>query len=146
MRTIKDIMNPRVRTVSETDSAEEAFKLMGQEGFHHLVVMRENRVVGVIAERDLGGVHGGAVRQDKTVGDLMSSNPITIDAGESIRMAAKTLLGSSIGCLPVVDDHTLVGLVTVSDLLELIADSPQRNIARVKPKRAKSGFFTWLWV
>ncbi len=118
---VQDIMSTEVNTVLRTAMAEEAYELMARDRIHHLVVVDEREhVCGVLSERDLGGRNGGLVRQSRTVGDLMTADPITAEPEMTLRDAANILRGRSIGCLPVVHRGKLAGIITVSDMLELV--------------------------
>jgi CBS domain-containing protein len=93
---------------------------MGIEGVHHLVVTDGARILGVISSHDLGGKRAGRMRQDHVVADLMSARVLTIAPTATLRQAANPMRGHSVGCLVVATDESAVGMVTVSDLLELV--------------------------
>ena len=118
---IEDIMSRNVLCVDPRQDASSAWAAMNRKGIHHLVVTRDAVVVGVVSERDLGGPHGEEVRRGKTVGDLMTALVLAVSPDTSVRKAAKLMRGQTIGCLPVIDGKQLVGIVTVTDLLALVA-------------------------
>jgi acetoin utilization protein AcuB len=118
---LADVMSTEVTTVPDTATADEAYALMQTRGFHHLVVVHDDRIVGVISDRDLGGKRGAAHRRDKRVAALMTGDIVTARPNGTVKDAAKQMRGSHIGCLPIVDDGTLVGIVTTADLLALLA-------------------------
>ena len=128
---ISEAMTGNVRTVPPTMSAADAHSLMKTARMHHLVVTRAARVVGVLSARDLSPQgRQPTIPDGVTVEDLMSSPVATIDSNETVRKAANLMQGRTIGCLPVTDKGKLVGIVTVSDLLQLIgkgADRPNHN-------------------
>ncbi len=132
-----EIMTTPIKTVSPADSAEAAHQLMRLHRIHHLVVMEGKEVVGVVSDRDLGGARGGAVRRSCTVGDLMTRDVATGTPQTTERQAANLLRGRSIGCLPVLDNGKLVGIVTITDLLEILGEVVRRasTDARWKPVR-----------
>lgn len=115
---IGDLMSHPVRTVPPHATADQAWELMQRERFHHLVVSSDGSIVGVISARDLASA---AQRRGRSVGQLMSAPAITTGPEVSIKRAAAMLRGRNIGCLPVLERGCVVGIVTVSDLLELIA-------------------------
>jgi acetoin utilization protein AcuB len=130
---IEDVMTEGVRTVGPQASAAEARTLMESRGTHHLVVVDDGRVVGVVSQRDLGGRNAAAFLRDKRVSDLMSARPVTVTPEDTVRRAANVLRGRSIGCLPVVDRRErLVGIVTISDLLDLIGKDLAKPVVRSK--------------
>jgi CBS domain-containing protein len=127
---VAEIMSTHVRTVGPADSAELAWDRMRLHRIHHLVVVRDREILGVITDRDLGGRRGRAVREGRSVRDLMTPAVTTATPRTPVRQAANVMRGHGAGCLPVVDDGTLVGIVTVWDLLELIGRGAARPVAK----------------
>jgi len=123
-------MTGGVTTVSAAATADDAWTLMRANGIHHLVVLEGAEVVGVISDRDLGGRHGATVRDTRLVSELMTGNVITIEPDTTVRKAANLLRGRSIGCLIVVRDRRVVGIVTTADLLELVGRGIERPLAQ----------------
>lgn len=127
---VAEIMSTRVRTVGVADSAELAWDRMQLHGIHHLVVVRDAEIVGVITDRDLGSRHGREVREGRSVRDLMTPAVTTIASDATVREAANLMRGHRAGSLPVVDRGKLVGIVTVWDFLDLIGRGADRPVAR----------------
>jgi acetoin utilization protein AcuB len=117
---LQDIMRTDVKTVGMTAAGDAAWALMREARIRHLVVLERGTVRGVISERDLGGARGSSVRKNHTVAELMTEDPFCVTSKTTIREAANLMRGRSIGCLPVVDGKKVVGIVTVTDMLELI--------------------------
>lgn len=115
-----EIMSDAVRTVPPSLPATEAWQVMKTEGVHHLVVTTGRRIVGVLSSEDAGGRTGASLRAGKVVGDLMSSPVVTVKSKDTVRRAANLMRGRTIGCLPVTDGARLVGVITTSDLLEVV--------------------------
>lgn len=126
---VQDVMTKAPKTVAPELSAEEAWSLMRLNGIHHLVVTHGSRVLGVLSDRDAGGARGAALRKGKTVAELMSSPAVIVEPATTIRRAANVMRGRSIGCVVVVASGRAVGIVTVSDLLELVGRGLDRNAA-----------------
>lgn len=121
---IAEIMSQRVHVAGPDLDAEAAWRCMQQLHVRHLVVVENERVIGLISERDLGGRHGEPVRATRCVRELMTPDPIVLDPTAEVQTAAELVRGLSIGCFPVVAGTELVGIVTISDLLDLIAARP----------------------
>ncbi|MEB3206376.1 MAG: CBS domain-containing protein [Vampirovibrionales bacterium] len=135
---LSDIMNPRVVTIDLEASAQSAWQKMDDENIYHLVVTRGKSVVGILSHRDLGGARGEAMRQGKLVAELMQPQIISAHPDTSLREAANLLRGESIGCLPILDEHeVLVGIMTVTDLLDLLGQGTVRitTAADRRPER-----------
>jgi len=125
---VQDVMTRKVKTVSAATHADEAWALMRMKGIHHLVVLEGRDIAGVVSDRDLGGPHGGTVRDTRLVSELMTENVTTIEPETPIRKAANLLRGRAIGCLVVVQDGRVKGIVTTADLLELIGRNAERPV------------------
>ena len=130
---IGDLMTANPVTISPGDSLLAATRLLKENGFKHLPVIDEaGQVVGVVTDRDLKRasasdatmleVHELLYLLDKvTVNQIMSGNPVVIDAGERVESAAGLLVDRRIGCLPVLKDSRLAGIITKDDLLRLLS-------------------------
>lgn len=127
-----DIMETAVDTVEATAPAESAWQRMRLRRIRHLVVMNGRTVVGIISNRDLGGARGGDVREGRQVRDLMTPSVVSAAPVTTVRQAANLMRGRSIGCLPVVENGALRGIITATDLLELIGKGAERPSARAQ--------------
>lgn len=129
---LEEVMSTDVETVKPDESAEVAWNRMRVRRVHHLVVLDRKRVVGIISDRDLGGSKGAQLRKGHTVEELMTPNAAIAKPTTTLRQAANLMRGRSIGCLPVLKGDKLVGMVTVTDLLETMGRG------RLRPPPAKS--------
>jgi acetoin utilization protein AcuB len=143
MLRLGEIMSKAVETVELGESAERAYTWMREQGFHHLVVVEDGEVVGVISERDLGGRGGASLRRNHAVGDLMTSPALTAEPAWTLREAAKLLRGRSIGCLPVLDGRKLVGILTLSDVLETIIRGVERPTPMGRRRSLRTELGRW---
>jgi acetoin utilization protein AcuB len=121
---LQDIMSTPVETITTRTPAAEARALMKRQAIHHLVVMDGRKPIGVVSARDLAADRLGSVR------DIMSAPVATARPRATVREAANLLRGRTVGCLPIVDGGKVVGIVTISDLLELIGRGVERPIER----------------
>jgi acetoin utilization protein AcuB len=129
---LADIMSSEVKTIGPGASVAEARTLMGVAHVRHLVVVDDGFVVGVLSDRDLGG-RVSASRGDGGAGrveDVMSPHVVSMGPDATIRQAANRLRGRGVGCLAVMEDGRLRGIVTTTDLLELIGRGVERPIER----------------
>jgi acetoin utilization protein AcuB len=125
---LHEIMSTAERTVAPGTPADDAWELMRVARLRHLVVMEGRRVLGILSQRDLGGTRGASVRRGKTAAELMTEAVVTATPHTTVREAANLLRGHVIGCLPVVDAGRLVGIVTTTDLLDLIGRGAERSV------------------
>ena len=129
MIRVQDVMTDAVEVVAADSSAARAFDRMRTRRIHHLVVIDDGRVVGMFSDRDAGGPRGAALRQDRTVAELMTPSPVTVLPDTPVRKAANVLRGRAIGSLVVTDrSGRLKGIVTVADLLELLGRGAARPV------------------
>jgi CBS domain-containing protein len=130
-----EIMTREVKKAAPAEPADDAYRRMRLNRIRHLVVMDGKSVVGVVSERDLGGSRGAPLRTGRTVEELMARDVALATPETTIRQAANMLRGRTIGCLPVMAGSKLVGIVTVTDLLELVGDVIRKvsTDARWKP-------------
>lgn len=131
---VKDRMSTALRTLDRNDELAVADDLMKQERIRHLPVLDENGdLCGIVSQRDLFrgallralgyGSHAEDMMLHKIrVKEIMTEDPYTVSADTPLQAAAKVMLEHKIGCLPVVDGTTLVGLLTESDLIAVVAE------------------------
>lgn len=125
---IFEVMTPAVHTVTSSCVAEDAWQMMHSRGVRHLIVKDGSHVVGMLSEADLGGRSGAAVRRGAMVGDLMERHVTSVTRQDTIRKAANLMRGRFVGCLPVIEDDHLIGVVTVADLLAVLGRGVDRPI------------------
>jgi CBS domain-containing protein len=88
-----------------------------------------------VSERDLGGSKLPKVLGKKTVKDLMTTPVVTVTSRTPIRRAARLMKGRSIGALVVTSaGGRVAGIVTVTDLLELMSRTPERKFNKQRRK------------
>jgi acetoin utilization protein AcuB len=93
--------------------------------FRHLPVVAGAELVGVVAQSDLEVPPGAPVEVAESLGErplteVMSTEPVTVWPDEPVEVAARLLVDNGIGCLPVVADDGLVGILTESDLFSVL--------------------------
>ena len=132
---VRDIMRERVVTISAGDSLSTVEDIMRLGGVRHIPVVRGGSLVGVVSERDLlrvslsnlvavGNDERRAFLLDVEIARVMSKPPIVIEPEASVRQAARLMAEHKIGCLPVLEDGSLVGIVTETDVLRYFAALP----------------------
>ena len=116
---INEVMTRDVKIASPSDSLQQAAQLMEQEDFGSLPVGENDRLVGMLSDRDIAirAVAQGLSPTDCTVGDVMSSEVKYVFDDESIEDAAKMMGKLQVRRLPVLNhDKRLVGIVSLGDL------------------------------
>ena len=121
---LKNVMSRHVKCVRPVERLENASKRMGLNGIHHLVVMDRGKVGGLLTEEVLRTriAEGVARVEDAMVRHIAVATPET-----SISQAARMMRGRPEGALVVVDGRGLAGIVTISDLLDVLGRRTKRR-------------------
>jgi acetoin utilization protein AcuB len=119
---LRDIMKLRPLTVTEVTRLGEAHQLMSEHRIRHLPVVRGTRICGILSERDILEYRAKtAFREDwwrAPVSTAMVASPQTAGPDDSLTEVAGRLAASKIGAMPIVERGSLIGLVTVTDVLD----------------------------
>ena len=131
---VRDVMSRDVHTVGRNDELAIADALMKQERVRHLPVLDEDgKVCAVVSQRDL--FRGALLRalgygaraeelmlRQVAVKDAMSAEIQTTAPDTLVADAARLMIERRIGCLPVIENGGLVGIVTETDFVRLVAE------------------------
>jgi acetoin utilization protein AcuB len=121
--------------VDENDSMKKAMDLLKDREIRHLPVLKDGeKLVGIVTERDIKQASPSPataleIREiyyllDKVkVKQIMTRRPYTVSASAPIEEAALIMREKKIGCLPVVEDGRLVGILTETDILDAFIES-----------------------
>lgn len=119
---VREVMATHPITVRPHETARHAYQLMRDNRFRHLPVMEDGRLVGILSDRDLRPVLLSPGLARARVRELMSEDLTTVGPDTPIEEAASLLVVKKIGCLPVVAQGQLVGIVTETDLLAVLVE------------------------
>ena len=115
---VRDRMVRKVITTEPQRSLAEVRALLRRHRVRQVPVLRGDRVVGIVTDRDLRSAPAAA----KTVADVMTAKPFVISPDASVDEAARLMRTYKIGALPVVDGAALLGILTASDVLDAFVD------------------------
>lgn len=134
-RCVADLMTEHVFSVLPTDHLDVAMAVMLDHGVRHAPVVDEDGVVvGIVSHRDLLGATVARTKIDRdgnlvellralttqTVAEIMHT-PETVEPETLLSDAAELLIENAIGCVPVVENQRLVGILTESDFVRIVA-------------------------
>lgn len=130
MLRVADIMTANPKTAGPTNSVGTAFRVMKEGDFHHLPIVQEGRLVGMVHARDIRKRLGMVTlpeRADVTpdmweavpLSNIMEPVRATLTPDMPVVDAVRLMDRLAVTGLPVVKDDTLVGIVTVRDILRL---------------------------
>jgi CBS domain-containing protein len=128
MITVDEFMTTEPCTLRETNTINDARQIMTEKHIRHIPITdSENHVLGLVTQRDVLAATGPAsvksdsleLKADITLSEIMIRNVSVIHQSDSLRQAALHLQAHKYGCLPVVSDGRLVGIVTDSDFIAI---------------------------
>ena len=121
---VRDIMKAPVTFVDVGATLAAAYSLMQERRIRHLPVLRHEKLVGVVTDRDLrlatSALAARPFAPEARIDKVMSAPVRTADPLDPVEEAARTMRQLKIGCLPVVSNDELVGIVTGVDLLDAL--------------------------
>jgi CBS domain-containing protein len=131
LMNVRELMEHEVTTLNETDTLGLADDIMRLGRIRHLPVISGERLVGIVSQRDLFLAAVSSVLHFRKaaerewlatirVREVMTHPVITIDPRASIREAVELMLEKRVGCLPVLEDGRLVGLLSETDCLRYL--------------------------
>lgn len=132
---VRDLMSRNVTTVQRNEQLVVAEDVMRLGRIRHLPVLdQEGALVGLVSQRDL--FHNGVVRalgfgahaheraiSTLSIKEAMTTEVVTTTPETPLRQAAEVMMGRKIGCLPVLENGELVGILTESDFVAFVARS-----------------------
>ena len=132
MLTVNDLMTIDAVTVTPCTTLREAVVLMNKWDHRQLPVVEDGELVGIISNRDIRlAVNSPLIADDSiarirlldqhTVAECMTRDPITVTPATPINEVAGILALNKFGALPVMENGALVGIISVTDLLQQLA-------------------------
>jgi CBS domain-containing membrane protein len=123
---VRDLMSPDVETLFVDETMDLANTILTLARIRHLpVVERDGRLVGVLTQRDLLRAFADLYKRGKSeseqdrvsVTDIMTGDVTTIGPDDPALTAAELIWDNKFGCLPVVENEQVVGIITESDFV-----------------------------
>ena len=129
-------MTREVIWIEPTDDLVLAHGLMTGLGIRHLPVIENGRIAGILSDRDIrsfSSVKDGFLSvPDLLVSEAMTRDLITCPLTASVSDVGEKMLQNKIDCVPILSsDGTLAGLVTSSDLIQLLIDREESASKRI---------------
>ena len=138
MVTVEKIMSPHVLSVDMDVSLKEIREIFEHVRFHHILVLENERLAGIISDRDLlKAVSPYASTQSerprdaatlrKRVHQIMTRKPISVNVDSSVLEAIRSFIDHKVSCLPVLNqDGSVAGILTWRDVLKAIAATVEK--------------------
>lgn len=152
---VRDRMTPNPTTVTPDTSVKEALELLRSRAFRHLpVVDREGRLVGITTEKSLVYASPASdlslsvfevdfLLSRMKVEQAMTREVVTVSPDLPIEEAARVMIDHRIGCLPVVEEGRLIGIISDTDIFRVFVEGlggghPSLRVTVVIPERVGS--------
>lgn len=128
---VREFMTTEVTSLQEADTLLDATMIFVRSSFRHLPVLRGKQLVGVVTERDvkqfapslltrISPDEYNQVMETTPISRVMTRNVATVNPDQSVFEAASALYAKRVGCLPVVENGELAGIITTTDMLRLL--------------------------
>ena len=134
MPTIKLVMTPFPFFVEIDASISDARAMMREHDIHHLPVMEDGALIGVLSEREVRlleasrrGAGDGVRVGDVRVGDVCVRDVYTVDVDTPLDEVLRALAESHVGSALVLKNAKLVGIMTASDVCRVLAEVLQHR-------------------
>ena len=122
MQRVADVMARDLLTVEGDVSVEDAVRRMNERRVGAVLVLEGDRLVGVFTERDVLRAVADGLTPAAAVGDWMTRGPETIEPDDTAEHAAIIMIHGGFRHLPVVEAGTVVGILSIRDLMRSVLD------------------------
>ena len=134
--TVRDVMTTDPATCAPTDSATEAARAMRDGDFGAVIVAEGDSVRGILTDRDIvvRAVAEGRDPNEVRVSDIQTTDPTTLSPNDSVADAVRRMTEADVRRLPVVENGSPVGIVSLGDLaVSEDEDSALADISAASP-------------
>jgi CBS domain-containing protein len=133
-------MSQEIACANSNDSIEKAAQLMKQYNVGSIPICSQDKVIGIVTDRDIALRSVANGQYNQSVGDIMTQNPVTGTPDMDVHEAAKLMGEKQIRRLPVVENNSLVGIVSLGDIsveprLQDNAEQALKNISQPTTNR-----------
>ena len=108
-----------VFTITPNDTVADLLAALAEHNVGALVVMDGDTVAGIVSERDVVRrlASHGAQALETAVGDIMTTSVLSCSSSDAVDSIAATMTERRVRHMPVIDDGTLTGLVSIGDVV-----------------------------
>jgi len=138
MKKVKDILSAKPNTethhIAPDATVWDAIKLMTDKSVGALLVTENDKLVGIISERDYMRKVAlmGRASQTTNVRDIMTPNPLTVSPDQNMDVCMELMTEKRIRHLPVVENEKILAMLSIRDLLENIMEEQKHLIEQLE--------------
>jgi len=126
--SVEEYTSPILVTVDPAANLDQAIEMMQENGVRHLPVVRNEKVIGIVSERDLLLHIGKNWTSMMKVGDIMSTNLLSVHINDTLGDVAYQLSSEKVGSAIVLDENEeLYGIFTTTDALNALVEIMNQN-------------------
>jgi len=131
MRNVQQLLDEKsgqLLTISPTASVLDALKIMAEKDVGALIVLEEEKLVGIFSERDYARkiILFGKSSHDTAVSEIMTPRVVCVRPSQSADECMSLMTGRRVRHLPVLSEDKVVGVISIGDVVkEMIADQKQ---------------------
>ena len=140
----KELMNPNVVSVGPDATLKEVSELMDKHKIGSVVVIDNDKAVGIVTERDFATkIMIKSYLSDTKVSDVMSSPVIHVTPNQSVADIIDIMANKEIRKIPVIDNGKVVGIVSGTEFLRLFIQATDDDMKKAYQQYVKRIFSNW---
>lgn len=136
MKKVKELLRDKGTTwsISPDASVYDAISMMAEKNIGALLVTEEERLIGMVSERDYARkvILAGRLSKETRVSDVMSTRVVFADPDETVEECMALMTDKRIRHLPVMEDGELLGIVSIGDLVKAVIAEQQFMIEQLE--------------
>lgn len=141
---VKDILDKKgtdIYSVGQNESVLDAISKMAELNIGALVVMDDQTLVGIISERDYRNkvILKGRTSKDTLVSQIMVDQVICVQPSDNINLCMQLMTNKKIRHLPVLDEGSLTGVISIGDVVKAVIESQKNEINSLRNYIATGG-------
>lgn len=148
---VNEIMSRDVIFAAPECPIDQAIRLFEGHTFRHLPVVDENRLVGMVSDRDIALSTGWVLASHRNASDtggpqlveeIMNRDIRSLGEEDEVKKAAGLFLDERIGAMPIVREGEVVGIVTTTDLMRACREADLRYDWKIRPDAVVSDWMS----
>ena len=137
MKTINQILkskSPEIYSVTRKTSVFDALTVMMNKNISALLIMENDVLLGIFSERDYARkiILQGKSSRETSIDDVMTKDLITISQHDSVDHCMQLMTDKHIRHLPIVDNGTVLGLISIGDIVKSVIEDQKQTIEQLQ--------------